>query len=75
MSKVVTVSYFVYYDTLFKNATEIIYKLQQLFYYKMRQKFFIKCVRFSSTKCDSYYKMPRLLQNKSVHGPLIHKYE
>ena len=43
--------------------------MRQLFYYKMRQKFITKCVRFFITKChsfitkcDSYYKMQRLLQ-------------
>ena len=42
------------------------YKMRQvllqnasLFYYKMRQKFIIKYVRFSITKCESYYKMRR----------------
>ena len=43
--------------------------MRQLIYYKMRQKFVAKCVRFFFTncdsfitKCDSYYKMLRLLQ-------------
>ena len=45
------------------------YKMRQLFYYKMRQKFITKWVKFFITKCDdfitkcnSYYKMRRLLQ-------------
>ena len=51
------VSYLVHYDTVLKNATDII----------------TKCVRCVVTKCDSYYKarrfyykMRRLLQNASV---------
>ena len=37
----------------------------------MRQEFITKCVRFFITKCDSYYKMRRLLQIATVHMPLI----
>ena len=47
---------------LLQNATAILLQ--------MRQKFITKCVRFSITKCDSYYKLRRfyykmrhLLQN------------
>ena len=32
-------------------------------YYKIRQKFITKCVRFFITKCDSCYKMQRLLDS------------
>ena len=48
--------------------------MRQLFYYKMRQTFITKCVRLFTTKCDSfitkcdsYYKMRRLLQIATVH--------
>ena len=37
----------------------------QLFYYKMRQMCITKCDSFI-TKCDSYYKMRRLLQIATV---------
>ena len=33
----VTVSYLIHYDSLLQNATEIYYKMLQVFYYKMRQ--------------------------------------
>ena len=49
-------------------------------YYKMRQKFITKCVRFFDTKCDSfitkcdsYYKMRRLLQIVTVQGLMINQ--
>ena len=48
----VTVSYLIRYDSLLQNATDII----------------TKCVRFFITKCDSYYKMRRLLQIATVQG-------
>ena len=62
-----TVVTMVSYDTLLQNATDIITKCESYFttkydkslYYKMRQAFI--------TKCGSYYKMLRLLQNVSVH--------
>ena len=69
-STLVTVSYLVHYDTL--------YKKRQPFYYKMRQKFITKCVMFFITKCcrfitkcDSYYKMRCLSQNVSVQAFII----
>ena len=46
---------------LLQNATEDYYKMCQVLYYKVQQ--FI-------TKCDSYYKMRRLLQIATVHSPI-----
>ena len=43
----VTVLYLIRYDRLLQYATEVYYKMRQVFYYKMRQ---------------FYYKMQRLLQ-------------
>ena len=48
----------------------VYYKMRQLFYYKMRQ-FYYKTQVISNcndfiTKCDSYYKMRRLLQIVTV---------
>ena len=58
--------------TLITKCDRYYYKMRQLFYYKMRQKFIATCVRtfftkYDSfvTKCDSYYKMWRLLQNSA----------
>ena len=48
------------------------YKVRQLFYYKVRQVLLqsatviTKCDNFI-TKCDSYYKVRRLLQSATVH--------
>ena len=44
---------------LLRNATEVYYKMRQVFYFKMQQLYY-KMRRFI-TKCDSYYKMRRLL--------------
>ena len=44
---------------LLQNATEVYYKMRQVFYYKMRQ---------FNTKCNSYYKMRRLLQVATVQS-------
>ena len=33
----VTVSHLIRYDSLLQNATEVYYKIRQVFYYKMRQ--------------------------------------
>ena len=43
---------------LLQNATKVYYKMRQVFYYKKRQ----------FAKCNSYYKMRRLLQNTLVHS-------
>ena len=59
----VTVSYLIYCHSLLQNATDIVIKLQDT------KKFITKCkmcqVSFI-TKCDSYYKMRRLLQIATV---------
>ena len=34
----------------------------------MRQNVITRCPRFFIRKCDSYYKLRRLLQNVLVHG-------
>ena len=60
--------------------------MRQLSYYKMRQNFITKCVRLFIanataitkcddfiTKCDSYYKMRRLLQIATVHKLCVWK--
>ena len=41
--------------------------MRQIIYYKMRQKFTTKCVKFYITKCDSYYKIRRLVQIATVN--------
>ena len=46
---------------LLQNATAILLQNATEVYYKMRQRFFI-------TKCDSSYKMPRLLQIEIVQS-------
>ena len=83
-STLVTVSYWVHYDTL--------YKMRQPFYYKIRQKFIAKFVMFFITinatvllqnvtvitrcvsiitKCDIYYEMRCLLQGVSVQAFIL----
>ena len=67
----VTVSYLILYGSLLPNATGIITNCDRGFLQK-RQKFFItKCHSYSSCDnfiviCDSYYKIPRLLQIVTV---------
>ena len=57
----VTVSYLICYDSLLQNASAILLQNATEVYYKMRQVF---CYKF--TKCDSYYNMRRLLQIATV---------
>ena len=66
VSKVLTVSYLVHYDTLLQNAADIIAKCDSYFitkcdksYDKMRQVFYYKMWQF-------YYKIRQLLQNASI---------
>ena len=68
----IVVSYLVHYDTILKNATDIITKCDKSLF---------QCVRFLIIKCDNfitkckgyykmqqfYYKMRLLLQNALVH--------
>ena len=48
-------SYLVHCDALLQNVTDII----------------IKCDDSFITKCDSHYKLPRLLQNTSIHSMTV----
>ena len=48
---------------LLQNSTEVYYKMRQVFYCKMRQ--LLQIASFI-TKCDSCYKMRRLLQIATV---------
>ena len=68
----VTVSYLIHYDSLLQNSTEVYCKMRQDFYYKMRQFFLQNATIITNynnfiTKCDSYYKVRRLLQIATVH--------
>ena len=68
----VTVSYLIHYDSLLQNSTEVYWKMRQDFYYKMRQFFLQNATIITNynnfiTKCDSYYKVRRLLQIATVH--------
>ena len=76
----VIVSYLIRYDSLLQNATaillqnatEVYYKMRQVFYYKMpvllqNATVIIKCDDLI-TKCDSYYKIRRLLQIATVQA-------
>ena len=49
--------------------------MRQLFYYKIRQKLIKKSVRFFIRKCDSYYKIGRLLQIATVHPASINAFK
>ena len=49
------------WQILLQNATAVLLQNTAEVYYKMRQVFITKYVGFI-TKCDSYYKMQRLLQ-------------
>ena len=66
VSKVLTVSYLVHYNTLLQNAADIIAKCDSYLiakcdksYDKMRQMFYYKMWQF-------YYKIRQLLQNVSI---------
>ena len=52
--------------SLLQNAAAIALQNVTEVYYKMRRFFISKCDSFI-TKCDSYYKMRRLLQIPKVH--------
>ena len=52
---------------LLQNATEIYYKMRQDLHYKMRQFCITKCDSFI-TKCDSCYKLRRLLLIATVQA-------
>ena len=61
------------YNTLLQNATEVYFKMCQVFYYKMRQKFVTKCVRFLITKCDSLITNCDIILMLFVHKKIIKK--
>ena len=51
---------------LLQNAAAILLQNATKVYYKVRQDFYYKSDSFI-TKCDSYYKMRRLIQIATVH--------
>ena len=56
---------------LLQNATEVYYKMRLVFYYKMRQFYYkmgqlLQIATILLKKCDSNYKMRRLLQIETV---------
>ena len=61
------------YNTLLQNATEVYFKMCQVFYYKMRQKFVTKCVSFLITKCDSLITNCDSILMLFVHKKIIKK--
>ena len=61
----VMVSYLIRYDSLLHNATDVITKRDSYFITKCVRFFITKCDSFI-TKCNSYYKMWRLLQIATV---------
>ena len=74
----VTISYLIHYSSLLQNATDIITKcdrsllqnvpgflLQNVKLLLLNATIIIKCDNFT-TKCDSYFKMRRLLQIATV---------
>ena len=74
----VTNSYLIYYDSLLQNATELYYKMRQVFLLQnattllQNATVITNCDDFI-TKWDSYYKIRLLLQTATVHAPLITK--
>ena len=74
--------YLVYNDTLLQNETDIITKCDSYFITKCDKsllqhvpELFFKKYDSSVTKCDSYYKMWRLLQNKLVQILIFLKFQ
>ena len=79
----VLILYLVHYDTLLQNVTAIFLQNSTKVYYKMYQVSLLqnatvlwqyttivtKCIDFI-TKCDSFYKLRRLLQNGSVQSSI-----
>ena len=58
---------------LLRNAAEIYYKFRQVFFYKMQPFYYKMWQLFTNCddfiiKCDSYYKMRRLLQITTLHN-------
>ena len=84
----VTVSYLIHYDSLLQNATDIITKCDSYFITKCDRSLLqnssgfllqhaiviTKCDNFL-TKCESYYKMGRLLEVATVHSKTLQNYE
>ena len=66
----VMVSYLICYNSLLQNATDVTTKCDSCFITKCDRSLLQNASVFFITKCDSYYKIRRLLQIETVQ-PLI----